>query len=329
MSRYAVIGSNCFTGCHIVDALLADPGNDVIGVSRSPEYKPFFLPYASRPREKFRFHQIDMVREPERLAALLDEFEPEYVINPAALSEVGLSNYQPVEYFNTNTVSVVSLAHHLRQKKYVKMYVQVSTPEIYGTCVGSLDENAPYNPSTPYAASKAAGDMFLKILHKNFGFPVVFIRSTNVYGRHQQLFKIIPRTVIYLKQEKKIELHGGGMAVKTWVHVRDVVDGILAAIRANKPGEVYHFGDVHSVSVADLVKKVCGMMGRSFEESTLAVGERLGQDARYVLDYAKAQRTLGWNPRVPFETGLAETIEWIDENWDAILKEPHVYVHKA
>src|SRR5215471_7318793 len=104
MSTFAVIGSNCFTGCHIVDALLADPGNRVIGVSRSPEYKPIYLPYKAGDTSRFQFHQIDVVRDFPRLMRLLDEVRPAVVIHVAALSEVALSNERPVEYFAINTM---------------------------------------------------------------------------------------------------------------------------------------------------------------------------------------------------------------------------------
>lgn len=327
--RYAVIGSNCFTGSHIVDALLESPSNEVIGISRSAEYSPLFLPYARRASRHYKFFQVDMFRDPVRLMSVLDEFKPGVVINVAALSEVGLSNFQPVGYFQVNTLGVVELGNRLRERKYLHRYVQISTPEIYGTCDASLDESAPYNPSTPYAASKAAGDMYLMTLKKNFGFPVIFIRSTNVYGRHQQLYKIIPRTVIYLKKGQRLELHGGGKAVKTWIHVRDVARAVLRAIEVGGPGDTYHLGDRQTLSISDLVRRICTLMKRDFDSSVTRVEERVGQDARYVLDYSKAVRELNWSPAESFDGGLSEVIAWIEENWSAILKEPHVYVHKV
>jgi len=327
--RYAVIGSNCFTGSHLVDALLQRPGTEVFGVSRSPENTGLFLPYKRRDLSRFKFFQVDLYKESGRLINIFDDLKPDHVINVSALSEVGLSNHQPIEYYQVNTMGVVALCHQLKTRSYLKRYVQISTPEIYGSCDRPLDETAPYNPSTPYAASKAAGDMYLQTIRKNFDFPAIFIRSTNVYGRHQQLYKIIPRTVIYLRKNQKIELHGGGNAVKTWVHIRDVVSGVLLAIESGRPGEVYHFGDQHSMSISDLVGRICALCGRDFASSVEKVGERLGQDARYILDYAKSQRELGWSPRVSFEEGVREVITWVEGNWDAILREPLVYVHKV
>ncbi len=328
-TRYAVIGSNCFTGSHIVDELLEDRTNFVIGFSRSPEKNPFFLPYKRHNSQNFRFIQNDLVRQSDQLITLLDEVQPAYIINVAALSEVALSNFQPVEYFETNTLGMVKLCNHLRTRKYLKRFVHISTAEVYGSCDHPLPETAPLNPSSPYAASKAAADLYFSTLYKNFEFPVITTRFTNVYGRHQQLHKIIPRTIIHLKTGKKIELHGGGKAVKTWIHIRDVANAVVTCAQLGKPGEIYHFSDENSISVADLVRKICRLMGKDFESSTVAVPERLGQDAQYLLDYKKVERELSWFPQVDFEQGLKETISWLEENWNEVEKEPLVYVHQA
>lgn len=323
-----VIGSNCFTGGHLVDALLEEPGNSVVGISRSPEKTALFLPYKARRTPNFRFEQVDLVREPERLRNVLDEHEPEYVINVAALSEVNLSNFQPLEYFQTNTLGVVNLCSWLRTRPYLRRYVHVSSAEVYGACAHPVTEAAPLNPSTPYAVSKAASDMYLLTLRQNFGFPVTLIRSTNVYGKHQQLYKIIPRSVIYVKQGRKIELQGGGKAVKSFVHIRDVTHGVLRVLASETPAPVYHFSTRNEMTVAEVVGMVCGLMGRDPAASTVGVGDRVGQDARYCLDWSKAAREFGWAPEVSFEQGVKEVVSWVEEYWREILQEPQEYVHK-
>lgn len=328
MPTHVVIGSNCFTGSHIVDTLLADPANKVIGISRSSEYAPLFLPYKRHKPGNFRFVQLDVVHRFPELIHLLDECRPEYVIHVAALSEVALSNERPVEYFAVNTTGVVKLCNKLRTRDYLKRFVHISSAEIFGSCPRPVTEEDLFNPSTPYAVSKAAADMYLNVLIKNFNFPATLIRSTNVYGKHQQLFKIIPRTAIYLKQGKVVELHGGGTAVKSFIHIRDVVDGLLLTLTKGKPG-TYHFTEASDQTVADVVRIVCKQMGHDFTQATRMVGERLGQDSRYTLDCTKAQRELGWRPRVRFEDGVRETIDWIEQNWSQIQTQPLVYQHKA
>ncbi len=328
MKVYVVIGSNCFTGCHIVDALLENPDNRVLGISRSPEYKDLYLPYRQKATDNFSFHQIDVVRQFEQLQRLLDEVKPHVVINVAALSEVVLSNHRPVEYFDINTTSVVKLCNYLRTCSYLDRYVHISSAEIFGPCLQPVKEDAPFRPSTPYAVSKAAADLFLNTIQKNFDFPATIIRSTNVYGKHQQLFKIIPRTAIYLKSGKTIELHGGGTAIKSFIHIRDVVRGLVLAIDQNKSG-TFHFSVPSERTVADAVRQTCTQMGYDFETAARIVGERLGQDTRYWLDCSKSKGELGWEPQVPFDKGVQEVIEWIENNWDNILREPMEYIHKV
>lgn len=328
-STYVVIGSNCFTGSHLVEALLGDPANVVVGISRSPEPETLFLPYTSRGSGRFERYQLDVVRQFAALTSLLDELQPSHLINVAALSEVALSHTSPVEYFETNTLAVVRLCHFLRTRPYLRRYVQISSAEVYGSCDRPVVESAPVRPSTPYAASKAAADLYVATLVRNFGFPALIVRSTNVYGKHQQLFKIIPRAIISVLQGKKVQLHGGGRAIKAFVHVRDVVRGALAAIREGTPGSVYHFSTDDDRTIAEVVRRVAELMGRRFETIAEPVEERLGQDARYWLDCTKAQRELGWSPQIPFDDGLREAIAWIEQHWDAIVREPLEYIHKT
>lgn len=327
-ATYLVIGSNSFTGSHIVDMLLDEPSAVVHGVSRSPEYKDIYLPYSARSAGRFKFKSIDSVKDFPALVALIDKLDPSFVINVAALSEVALSNERPVEYYEINTLAPVKLCDQLRHRRSLQRYVHISSAEIFGSCPEPLTENAPFHPSTPYAVSKAAADLHLEVLIKNAKFPATLIRSTNVYGPHQQLFKIIPRTAIYLKLGKKIRLEGGGKAVKSFVHIRDVVRGLRLSLEKGKPG-AYHFSTDLPLSVAEIVRLVCERMGKDFDASVEIAPDRVGQDARYSLDCSKAKRELGWEPREDFRKGVGEVVDWVEKNWDVIKDEPLEYRHKA
>ena len=335
--KIVVIGSNSFSGSDFIDLLLDDERNEVIGISRSPEKSALFLPYkcAKPSRESgrrqdanFKFYQMDLNKHMPQIIELLDSFEPGYVVNFAAQSEVAPSWEHPEQWFQTNVVALAKLMNALKDRNYLKRYVHISSPEVYGTCEGRVTESAPMNPSTPYAASKAAADMFLSTLVKNFQFPLITIRSTNVYGAHQQLFKIISRSVIYLKMGKKISLHGGGVAVKSYIHIRDISRGELVAMEKGNPGTIYHLSPDSGYAVRDIVRTICNLMGRDFEASTVAVGERLGQDAAYVIDSTRAREEFGWAPKISLEEGLAGVIAWVEDNWEQIQKEPLEYVHK-
>ncbi len=326
--KIVVIGSNSFSGSDFVDLLLEDEQNDVIGISRSPEKSPVFLRYKQRNQGNFRFRQMDLNKNSNEILELLDSFRPSHVVNFAAQSEVAPSWEYPEQWFDTNVVALAKLLNTLRRRDYLKKYVHISSPEVYGSCRGKVTESAPMNPSTPYAASKAAADLFLFTLVKNFDFPLVVIRSTNVYGAHQQLWKIIPRSVIYLKMGKKILLHGGGVAVKSYIHIRDISRGELAAMETGHHGNIYHLSPDKGVAVCDVVRQICKLMNHDYQTCTEVVGERLGQDAAYVIDSTRARTELGWTPKIALGEGLVEVVRWIEQNWDQIKTFPLEYVHK-
>lgn len=329
MPKVVVIGSNSFSGSDFVDLLLEEGRYEVIGISRSPEKSRLFLPYLDRPDlSRFRFEQMDLNRDMARLLEMLAAERPEYVVNFAAQSEVAPSWEHPEQWFQTNAVAVAALGNFLKDQKWLERYVHISSPEVYGTTEGVVTEDHPIDPTTPYAASKAAGDLMLSTLVKNFDFPLVSIRATNVYGAHQQLFKIIPRTIVYLKMGRRIELHGGGTAVKSYIHIRDVSRGELAAMERGRSGLLYHLSPDGGVEVRQVVRAICDRMGRDFDESTVAVEERLGQDRAYVIDSSRARDSLGWTTEVSLEAGIDGVVEWIEREWDAIEREPLDYVHK-
>lgn len=327
MKKVVVIGSNSFSGSDFIDLLLEKNEYQVIGVSRSPEKSPLFLPYKNRDLKNFKFHQIDLNHDLNRLEKILDEFQPEYIVNFAAQSEVAPSWENPHHWFQTNAVALTQLAAILVKKKYLQKYVHISSPEVYGTCEGYIKENAPLNPTTPYAASKAAGDLSLFTYFKNFQFPLVMVRATNVYGAHQQLFKIIPRSAIYMLTGKTIELHGGGVAVKSYIHIRDVSEGELAIMLKGKIGEIYHLSPDQGVEVREVVKTISKYIGMPFEKTVMTVAERLGQDKAYTIDSTKARIELGWFPKIDIAQGIHSTVSWIRKNLEEILKQPLQYIH--
>ena len=326
LTKVAVIGSNSFSGSHFVDLLLENSDCEVIGISRSPEKDALFLPYKKRNSDRFSFYQMDLNKNLSDMIELFDQRRPDVIVNFAAQGEVGPSWENPAQWFRTNCIGIVNLANKLKGREYLSRYVHISSPEVYGTCEGKVLESAPYNPSTPYAASKAAGDLFLFVLVKNFGFPLILIRSTNVYGSRQQLYKIIPRSIIYMKKGEKILLHGGGVAIKSFIHIRDVCDGIYKAMVKGRVGEIYHLSPQSGHYIRDIVGIIAEKMGLEVDEVTEIVDERLGQDAQYVIDSTKARNELGWEPHIPLDEGLDEVIEWINHNWEIILEQPLEYI---
>ena len=329
--KFFIIGSNSFTGATFVDYLLAR-GAEVMGTSRSAQPSFAFLPYAwtnSRPAgARFEFRQFDLNHHTEELALAIKSFEPDYVVNFAAQSMVAESWLYPEHWYQTNVVANVRLHEKIRRFPFLKKYVHVSTPEVYGSCSGNVTENAPLNPSTPYAASRAACDLHLLTFFKNYRFPVVFTRAANVYGPGQQLYRIIPRTIFCIKTGRKLQLHGGGRSVRSFIHGRDVSEGTLRVAREGIPGEAYHLSTDLYVSIRELVERICARMAVNFNDVVEVVGDRTGKDAAYLLDSKKARATLGWNDSVSLDQGIEETIAWMTQRLEELKSQATDYVHK-
>ena len=325
--RILVLGSNSFSGASFIRYLL-DLGHDIVGISRSPEPIPPMLPYKWGNYKGFTFHQFDLNHDLDAIMSVVQDFQPRFVVNFASQGMVAESWQSPEDWFQTNAVANVKLHDRLRNCRFLEKYIHISTPEVYGSCEGSVHEDMPYNPSTPYAVSRAACDLSLKSFFKAYGFPVVFTRAANVYGPGQQLYRIIPRTILFIRQGLKLPLHGGGTSRRSFIHIRDVADGTWRVARNGVPGETYHLSTPDLISIRGLVELICERLGAAFEDCVTIAGDRLGKDAAYILNSDKARETLGWQDKVDLVTGIDETIAWVDGNIEELKKQPFDYIHK-
>jgi dTDP-glucose 4,6-dehydratase len=329
--RVFVLGSNSFSGASFVRYAL-EQGAEVVGASRSPEPVAAFLPYRWEPDAawagRFRFLQLDLNHDTDRLAAAIEEFQADYVVNFAAQSMVAESWLYPEHWYQTNVVANVKLHDKIRKFNFLKKYVHVSTPEVYGSCSGDVTEQAPLNPSTPYAASRAACDLHLMTFFKNYRFPVVFTRSANVFGPGQQLYRIVPRTILFIRLGRKLQLHGGGRSVRSFIHSRDVADGTWRVAHQAPSGEMYHLSTRENVSIRELVELICRKLNTDFNSVVEVVGDRPGKDAAYLLDSGKARQELGWRDSIRLDQGVDETIDWVTRNLEVLKRQPMDYIHK-
>lgn len=325
--KFAVIGSNCFSGSHFVAHLL-DHGAHVLGVSRSEEPSAVFLPYKWKNARGFEFHQLDLNRDLAQIMTVMDDFKPSYVMNFTAQGMVAQSWEKPSDWFMTNLVSMVNFHDALRKREYLTKFIHASTPEVYGSVEGLVQESTVYHPSTPYAISKAACDMSLMAFKSAYGFPVVLTRSANVCGPGQQLYRIIPKAILCALTRTKLKLDGGGTSVRSFIHIKDVCRGTLAAALKGTAGDIFHFSTAESVSIRELVENIAEKIGIPFDDLVEVVGERRGKDAAYLLDSAKAAEKLDWRPQISLDAIIDETIEWMKQNLEELKKQPSSYIHK-
>ena len=250
-------------------------------------------------------------------------------MNFAAQSMVAESWLTPVDWFRTNVVATVALHDELRRRDFLERYVHVTTPEVYGSSAdGAIDEATPFNPSTPYAVSRAAADMSLKTFFEAYQFPVVLTRAANVYGPGQPLYRIIPRAIFAIRQGGKIGLQGGGTSTRSFIHIDDVCSATWMLMTGGTSGETYHISGDSLVSIRGLVEQICGMLGTAIEDAVEVTPERLGKDACYALDSTKLRRAVGWQDDIALERGLAECVAWVDRFLPDLRHQSSTYIHK-
>ena len=328
MQTIFVIGSNSFSGATFTNFALQQ-GARVLGISRSHEPIDAFLPYKWYDHANFKFYPLDLNVHLVEITALLQEVKPAYVVNFAAQSMVGESWQNPGDWFTTNVVSTIKLHDELRKCDFLKRYVHVSTPEVYGSCSGFVSEDFPFNPSTPYAVSRAAADMSLRTFRAAYNFPVVTTRAANVYGPGQQLYRIIPRTILFILLGRKLQLHGGGASTRSFIHMRDVCDATYKIMQNGQNGDAYHISTSDVVSIRALVERICSKLAVKFEDHVELVGERLGKDSAYDLDSTKLRTELAWKDHISLEQGLDECLAWVKNNFDVLKAQPYDYHHKS
>lgn len=326
--KICIIGSNSFSGASLVDYCLTE-GHEVLGVSRSSLPNPAFLPFDQNPlRSNFHFKQIDLNTDLEQLAASLGAFQPELVVNFSAQSMVGQSWEVPEDWYATNVVALSKLINILSDISSMRRYAHVTTPEVYGSTPDWIKEGAEFNPSTPYAVSRAAGDMHLRIMSKFKDFPVVFTRAANVYGPGQQLYRVIPKALLSAKLGRPFPLHGGGTSRRSFIHINDVSRATLLIAHKGKVGEDYHISTDQLVTIRQVVESAFALYGQKLEIDEASVPDRLGKDAGYFLDATKLRDELGWHPVISLEEGLGETKNWVDTNVDIFSSMSWEYAHK-
>jgi len=326
--KFLILGSNSFSGATFCDFLAAD-GHDVVATSRSDEAHPAFLPYKWQERPgRVRFKRIDLNHDLDGLKALLASERPTHIVNFAAQSMVGESWLYPDHWMMTNVVSTVRLHELLRNYDGLDRYIHVTTPEVYGSTDGWVKENAAFNPSTPYAVSRAAADMSLRTYFVNYQFPVVSTRAANVYGPGQQLYRIVPRTIVAAMGGQKLRLDGGGKSVRVFIHMTDVSDATLKIARTGKPGDSYHISGYELVSIRTLVEMILKRLGRSFDDCVEIGPERAGKDTAYMLDSIKLRTELGWRDTVSLERGVDNVVSWAERFSSDLTKLPAKYNHK-
>ena len=283
----------------------------------------------------YQFVEGDICDE-DLVSKNLFDFQPDAIVHFAAESHVDRSIDGPMAFVETNIIGTATLLN--ASKNYLEARIQnpkrnkfrflnVSTDEVYGSlgAEGFFKETTPYDPSSPYSASKASSDHLARAWHRTYGFPAIITNCSNNYGPFQFPEKLIPLMIVNCLNEKPLPVFGQGLNVRDWLFVEDHCDAIYSVLQNGIIGETYNIGGNNEIKNIDIVNTICSTLdelrpivdGSSYSELINYVVDRPGHDFRYAIDASKINKRLGWSPKETFETGIRKTIQWYldNENW--------------
>lgn len=322
-----ITGGAGFIGSHVVRLF----------VTKYPQYKIVngdALTYAGNLENlkdvetlsNYTFEKVDITDE-KRVEELFNQYQFDGVVHLAAESHVDRSILDPLAFVKTNVLGTAILLNACRKSwngQYEgKLFYHVSTDEVYGTLgeTGFFTEQTPYDPHSPYSASKAASDHFVRAYHDTYGMPVVLSNCSNNYGSHHFPEKLIPLMINNICNNKPLPVYGKGENVRDWLYVEDHARAIDVIFHKGKLGDSYNVGGFNEWKNIDLVHLLCGIMdkklGRADGESAKLityVTDRPGHDLRYAIDATKLNKELGWSPSLQFAEGLEKTVDWYLQN---------------
>ncbi len=323
MKKILITGGAGFIGSHLVRLL----------VNKYPDYKIINLDkltYAGNlanlkdieAKPNYEFVKADIVDE-DAIMAIFDAYRFDSIIHLAAESHVDRSITNPKEFIMTNIVGTVNLLNAARTNWKDgftdKRFYHISTDEVYGSLheEGKFVETTPYDPRSPYSASKASSDHLVRAYNHTYGLPTVISNCSNNYGPFQFPEKLVPLCINNIRHSKALPVYGTGSNVRDWLYVEDHARAIDIIFHAGKDGETYNIGGNNEWANLDLVKKLCEIMDRKMgkfpgtsDQLITFVTDRAGHDFRYAIDSTKLQNELNWHPEVKFDEGFEKTIEW-------------------
>ncbi len=310
--RWLVTGGLGFIGSHFVRlALRQIPGVEIVNLDA--------VTYAGNPANlrdvdsdpRYRFVRGDIC-DPAAVRAALER-PVDAVVNFAAETHVDRSIADPSAFLRTDTLGTHVLLEAVRERA-IPRYLQVSTDEVYGNVErGESLEDDPPRPRSPYAASKAAGDLLALAYYATYGTPVLVTRGSNTYGPYQYPEKIVPLFITNLLDDRPVPVYGDGLQIRDWIHVEDHARAILRVLERGTPPNVYNVSARAPLTNLELTRGLIERCGKSVETHVRHVTDRPGHDRRYAINAAKL-RALGWRPQIPFDEGLTATVQWYREN---------------
>ena len=318
-----VTGGAGFVGSNFVLSTVKETGETIVNLDKLTYAGNLRNLEALRSDSRHVFVQGDIC-DRELVRSLLAKHKPRAIVHFAAESHVDRSIAGPAAFIQTNVVGTFSLLEEAKNSGREIRFLHVSTDEVYGS-LGADDpaftESSPYEPNSPYSASKAAADHLVRAYHHTYGLATLTTNCSNNYGPYQFPEKLIPLTITNALAGRPLPVYGDGRNVRDWLYVLDHCEALRLVLERGRPGETYNIGGGAEKQNIDLVRRICSLLDEArprrtgqYAELITFVKDRPGHDRRYAIDGSKIARELGWRPRENFESGLAKTVRWYLEN---------------
>ena len=336
--KILITGGAGFIGSAVIRQAISD-GHEIVNVD--------VLTYAANlanltvisNHPHYNFEQLD-INDSAAIHAVFEKHQPDYVMHLAAESHVDRSIEGPAAFVQTNIIGTFNMLQAARSywsglnddRKSIFRFHHVSTDEVYGDLSRedpAFTEMSPYDPSSPYSASKAASDHFVRAWHRTYGLPIIISNCSNNYGPYQFPEKLIPVVILKALHEQEIPVYGTGENIRDWLYVDDHARALLTVLQSGETGEVYNIGGNNERTNLELVKTICALMdARKLHKTPCEnlikfVDDRPGHDLRYAVNADKIKNDLGWSPSITWDQGFEATIDWYLDNqawWQPLMK---------
>ena len=329
--RILVTGGAGFIGSAVVRHAIKD-GHNVLNID-ALTYAACLKNLDSISSNKDYSFEHANIKNQKVLEEIFHKYQPDCVMHLAAESHVDRSIDGPSEFIETNIVGTFNMLEAARNywegkgRPQFFRFLHISTDEVYGSLPNDpsilFTEDTPYDPRSPYSASKASSDHLVSAWHETYKLPVLLTNCSNNYGPYHFPEKLIPVLIVNALAGKPLPIYGDGSNIRDWLYVEDHAEALLTVLKKGKVGQSYNIGGENEITNLELVNKLCSIMDRlspsekyKYKELITFVKDRPGHDSRYAIDPSRMRNELGWSPSVTFEEGLEKTIKWYLENED-------------